>query len=154
MSRSLKEKRIAMQGKRLDNTLAKIEAGELYDIFKLLPDIAGGASWCGEIKDTAQRMREWLDLDKDYELDDLHDLGGDYANGECEDYYATINKRVQELSLWASGELDAEVQELNQGRDYPSLTDLHAQYLYVAMRQIWDAVADQAYLYTGEDASE
>ena len=143
-----------MNGKRLGDTLAKIEAGELYDIFKLLPDIAGGAEWCGEIKDTAQRMKEWLDPDKDYQLDDLHDLGGDYANGECEDYYATIEKRVRELRLWASYELDAEVQELNAGRDYPCLTDLHAQYLYVAMRQLWDAVADQAYLYTGEDAGE
>jgi hypothetical protein len=143
-----------MNGKQLTATLCKIEAGELYDIFKLLPDIAGGASWHGEIKDTAQRMQEFLDRESEYTLDDLRDLGGDYANGECEDYYATINKRVQELSLWASGEIDAEVQELNQGRDYPSLTDLHAQYLYVAMRQIWDAVADQAYLYTGEDDSE
>lgn len=146
----MKERGKAMNGKRLTATLSKIEAGELYSIFNLLPDIAGGASWAGEIKDTAQRMQEWLDPDKDYTLDDLRDLGADFANSECEDYYATINKRVQELSLWASGELDYEVQELNPLSSYPSLTDLNAQYLFCAMRQLWDAVADQAYLYTGE----
>lgn len=143
-----------MNGSQLTATLCKIEAGELYDIWKLLPDVASGASWIGEIKDTAQRMQEFLEKERDYTLDDLRDLGGDFANSECEDYYSTINKRIQELSLWASTDLDAEVQDLNSGKDsYPTFTELEAQYLYCAMRQIWDAVADQAFIHT-EEASE
>jgi hypothetical protein len=140
-------------GKELKTTLAKIEGGELFDIFNLLPEIAGGAEWLAEIKDCARSMGEWLDDDKDYDLDDLRDLGIDWANSECEDYYRNINARVQSLSLWASNDLDAQVQEINDGAGYPSLTDLNAQYLCSAMRQLWDAVADQAHTNT-EGASE
>jgi len=132
-------------GKELKATLQKIEDGERFDIFNLLPDIAGGEVWSAEIKDCARSMGEWLDDEKDYDLDDLRDLGGQWSNSECEDYYSNINKRVQDLSLWASNELDAEVQDINQGSEFPSLTDLNAQYLCSAMRQLWDAVADQAH---------
>ena len=132
-------------GKELKATLEKIEGGELFDIFNLLPEVAGGAEWVAEIKDCARSMGEWLDNEKDYDLDDLRDLGGDWSNSECEDYYNNINARVQALSLWASNDLDAEVQEINHGAEFPSLTDLNAQYLCSAMRQLWDAVADQAH---------
>lgn len=132
-------------GKQLTATLEKIREGELYDIFNLLPDIAGGAVWLDEVKDTAMSMQGYLNDDEEYSLEDLRDKGGEYANSECEDYYNNINTRVQALSLWASNELDEEVQMINEGRGYPSLTDLNAQYLCSAMRQMWDAVADQAY---------
>jgi hypothetical protein len=132
-------------GKELKVTLGKIEGGELFDIFNLLPDIAGGEAWAAEIKDCARSMADWLDEGRDYDLDDLRDLGGEWSNSECEDYYNNINARVQSLSLWASNDLDAEVQEINNGAEYPSLTDLNAQYLCSAMRQLWDAVADQAH---------
>ena len=134
-----------MNAKQLQDTLAKIEAGQLYDTFNLLPSIAGGANWVGEIKDCARSMSEWLDAEREYDLDDLRDLGGDWANSECEDYYSNINKRVQDLSLWASPELDDEVEQLGGVQAGASLTDSHAIYLYAAMRQIWDAVADQAF---------
>jgi hypothetical protein len=137
-------------GKELKATLQKIEDGETYEIFNLLPDIAGGEAWAAEIKDCARSMADWLDDEKDYDLDDLRDLGGQWANSECEDYYSNINKRVQDLSLWASNELDAEVQDINHGAEFPSLTDLNAQYLCSAMRQLWDAVADQAHQNTEE----
>jgi hypothetical protein len=132
-------------GKQLNATLEKIREGELYDIFNLLPDIAGGEVWLDEVKDTAMSMQGYLNDEEEYSLDDLRDKGGDFANSECEDYYKNINERVQSLSLWASNELDEEVQMINEGRDFPSLTDLNAQYLCSAMRQLWDAVADQAY---------
>ena len=132
-------------GKQLTATLEKIREGELYDIFNLLPDIAGGAVWLGEVKDTAMSMQGYLNDDEEYSLEDLRDKGGEYANSECEDYYNNINTRVQALSLWASNELDEEVQMINEGRGFPSRTDLNAQYLCSAMRQMWDAVADQAY---------
>lgn len=135
-----------MNGKQLQDTLAKIEAGQLYDTFRLLPTIAAGEVWVGEIKDCARSMSEWLDTEKEYDIDELRDLGSQWANSECEDYYSNINKRVQDLNLWASPELDEEVQELSGGAQLGStLTDLHAIYLYAAMRQLWDAVADQAF---------
>ena len=139
-----------MNGKQLKETLAKVEAGELYDIFNLLPEVAGGAAWVGEIKDCARSMSEWLDDEKEYSIDDLRDLSMSYAESEVEDYHSTINKRVQELSLWASSELDSDVQELNEGRDYPSLTDLNTQYLYAASVQLFGAVADQVFQNTEE----
>jgi hypothetical protein len=139
-----------MNGKRLKETLVKVEEGELYDIFNLLPEVAGGAAWLGIIKDTAQDMRDYLNDEDDYTLEDLRDLSMSYAERECEDYHSNINKRVQELSLWASPELDSDVQELNEGRDYPTLTDLNTQYLYAASVQLFSAVADQAFQNTEE----
>lgn len=139
-----------MNGKKLKETLVKVEEGELYNIFNLLPEIAGGAAWLGIIKDTAQDMRDYLNDEDDYTLEDLRDLSMSYAEREVEDYHVNINKRVQELSLWASPELDSDVQELNEGRDYPNLTDLNTQYLYAASVQLFSAVADQAYINTEE----
>lgn len=139
-------------GKELKATLAKIEGGQKYDIFNLLPEVAGGGVWSAEIEDCARSMAEWLDDEQDYSLDDLRDLGGQWSNSECEDYYKNINARVQALDLWASNDLDEEVQEINDGATYPSLTDLNSQYLCSAMRRLWDAVADQAHEHT-EDAS-
>ena len=144
-------------GKELKATLAKIEGGELFDIFNLLPDIAGGEAWAAEIKDCARSMGEWLDEGRDYDLDDLRDLGGEWSNSECEDYYNNINARVQSLSLWASNDLDAEVAELfnspmADGEAF-TLTQLQGQYLYCAMRQLWDAVADQAHQNTETGAN-
>ena len=134
-----------MNGKQLQDTLAKIEAGQLYDTFNLLPSIAAGEVWVGEIKDCARSMSEWLDAEREYDLDDLRDLGHQWANSECEDYYSNINKRVQDLSLWASPELDEEVNELGVQHEEISLTKLQSLYLYAAMRQLWDAVADQTF---------
>lgn len=137
-------------GKQLQGTLSKIEGGELFDIFNLLPEVAGGAEWVAEIKDCARSMADWLDAERDYDIDDLRDLGGQWSNSECEDYHKNINARVQSLDLWASNDLDAEVQEINDGAEFPSLTTLNAQYLCSAMRQLWDAVADQAHQNTEE----
>jgi hypothetical protein len=139
-----------MNGKDLQATLATIEAGQRYDIFNLLPTIAAGEVWLGEIKDCARSMSEWLDAERDYDLDDLRDLGHQWANSECEDYYSNINKRVQDLSLWASPELDCEVEELGGVQAGATLTDVHSLYLFAAMRQLWDAVADQAFQNTEE----
>lgn len=123
--------------------LDKVYQGELHDIFNLLPEVAGGEHWLGEIKDCADRMKDYLTDGDDYDIDDIRDLGWQFADSECEDYYSNINKRVQDLSLWASNDLDAEVQELM--RPNPTLTDLNSAYLYCAMRQLWDAVADQVF---------
>jgi hypothetical protein len=132
-------------GKELQATLARIEGGELFEIFPMLPEIAGGAAWLGEVKDCARSMADWLTDDRDYTLEDLRDIGAQWADSEGEDYYNNINTRVQDLSLWASNDLDTEVQELFSKESVPTLTELNGLYLYAAMRQLWDAVADQAH---------
>ena len=144
-----------MNGKQLKETLSKVEGGELYDIFNLLPEVAGGAAWVEAIKETAREMKDYLDDSSEYSIDDLRDLSLSYAERECENYHVNINKRVQELSLWASPELDSDVRELNEGRDdYPTLTDLNAQYLYCASVQLFGAVADQVHQNTEGESNE
>jgi hypothetical protein len=139
-----------MKGKQLQETLLKVEGGELYDIFNLLPEIAGGKAWLEAIEETARDMRDYLDGESDYTLEDLRDLSMSYAEREVENYHHRINERVQALCLWASPELDSDVQEVNEGRDYPSLTDLNTQYLYCASVQLFSAVADQVFQNTEE----
>lgn len=139
-----------MNGKQLKKTLLKVEGGELYDIFNLLPEVAGGSVWLDTIKDTAREVAEYLVDDEDYDLEDLRELSMGYAEGEVEDYHSNINKRVQELSLWASPELDSDVQELNEGASFPSLTDLNTQYLYCASVQLFSAIVDQVFQNTEE----
>lgn len=139
-----------MNGKQLKETLLKVEGGELYDIFNLLPEVAGGAVWVEAIKETARDMRDYLDDSIDYDIFDLRDLSMSYAEREVETYHRVINEKVQALSLWASPELESDVLELNEGRDYPSLTDLNTQYLYAASVQLFGAVADQVFQNTEE----
>jgi hypothetical protein len=124
----------------------------LYDIFNLLPDSVGGGEWLKEIQYTAGRVAEYIQTDEDYSLDDLRDLGFEYANGQCEDYYYNINAEVQALSLWGLDEVSELVAELNAGAPYPSFTELNAQYLFAGKRMVWDAVVDQAFTNTEEMA--
>ena len=142
-----------MNGKEIKATLSKIEGGELYEIFNLLPDIAGGEAWLGEIKDCAQRMQDYLNDEDDYDIDDIRDKGYEFADLEVEDYHSNINARVQELSLWASACLDVEVTDMVADDKEMTLTKMQGLYLYFAMRQVWDAVADQAFQNT-EEAEE
>ena len=140
-------------GKAIKATLDTIYEGELHDIFSLLPEVAGGEAWLGEIKDCAQRMQDYLNDDEEYDIDDLRDKGYESAESELEDYYSNINARVQELNLWASDCLDAEVTDMVADDKEMTLTKLQGLYLYFAMRQVWDAVADQAFQNT-EEATE
>lgn len=144
-----------MNGKQLKETLLKVEGGELYNIFNLLPEVAGGRLWLDAIKETARDMRDYLADEEDYDLDDLRDLSMSYAEREVENYHHRINERVQGLCLWASPELDSDVQELNQAPlgevNYPTLTDLNTQYLYAASVQLFGAVADQVFQNTEEE---
>jgi hypothetical protein len=139
-----------MNGKQLKETLAKVEAGELYNIFNLLPEVAGGRVWVEAIKETARDMKDYLDDSIEYDIYDLRDLSMSYAERECETYHRLINERVQALQLWASDELDDDVRELNQGAEYPTITQLNTQYLYCASVQLFGAVADQVHQNTEE----
>lgn len=141
-----------MEGKKLLETLSKIEGGELYDIFNLLPDSVGGEAWLLEIQYTAQRVSDYIEAEEDYSLEDLRDLGFEYANGQCEDYYFNINAEVQALSLWGLNEVSELVAEFNEGRPYPTFTELNAQYLFAGKRMVWDAIVDQMFTNTEEMA--
>jgi hypothetical protein len=139
-----------VKGVELLATLEKIKGGETYDIFNLLPDIAGGSVWLDEIKDTAMYVQGYVNADDDYGIDDLRDYGHEYADGQCETYYKNINDEVQSLSLWASNEIDEGVAELADGIE-PTLTKLQSLYLFVAKRMVWDAVVDQTFQHTTTD---
>lgn len=134
-------------GKALRETLRDIEDGANYNIYNLLPNGASGFAWGDEVFSGARTLRDWIDPDKNYELDDLRDMVGQIADGETQDYHANINKRVQALTLWAYDELDELVQEFfpHNVSDQPTLNDLNSRYLYAGMRILFDAIVDQAY---------
>ena len=127
-----------MNGKDIKAILATITTdsmtnGSMSELWAELPDFISGGSWVEEIHDMAQKCADWLTDDQDYTDDLAADLPYQLADSEVEDYYASINKRVQDLSLWAYGELDDEVEELC-GPGSQTLTDLNSLYLYAAMR--------------------
>ena len=125
-------------------TVENLPAGKLGDLWRKLPDYVAGPNWLGEIADTASRWLDYIYEDKDYQLEDLLDYIGELANGECEDYYTNINKRVQSLSLWAYPELDLMVAELGSAGD-GTLTGLNSLYLYAAMDNLYRCVIEYAY---------
>lgn len=142
-----------MKGKNLLVTLKKIEEGETYDIWNLLPDVASGEEWAGEIIDGAQAVAGYIQEDEDYNIDDLRDNSHEYADGCTASSYRHIHDQVHELRLWASNDIEAEVSEL-AGNEVVSLTKLEALYYYTAMRMVFDAVADQAFENTEEEEEE
>lgn len=132
---------------------ANLPGGNMGGLWDKLPDYVGGGNWIGEIIDAADRWRDYIYEDKDYSLDDLTDYIGELSNGECEDYYSNINKRVQDLSLWARPELDQAVEELG-GSNVGTLTSLNSLYLYAAMEALFRAVIEYAYERAAELESE
>ena len=117
--------------------------GDMASLWELLPDHVAGPQWVAEIVDSARTLADWLTDDRDYSLDDLQDMTGEIANCEIEDYYSTINRRVQELSLWASTDLDEEVSSTYAG-PIVTYTDMNSAYLYCAMRGLHDVLAQWA----------
>lgn len=110
------------------------------NIWQYLPDYVAGSSWRGEILDAAMSLSDYIYEDKDYSADDLTDYVGELADRECEDYYSNINKRVQELSLWAYPALDLIVADMGNNSNGITLTDLNSLYLYAAMRELYDGI--------------
>lgn len=138
-------------GATLKAVLATITAENLPEsLWDKLPEHVAGAQWRGEVWGAARTLSDWLD-DSDYELFQLTDLAPSLADSEVEDYYSNINRRVQELSLWAVAELDEEVAV--SGIKCESLTDMNAAYLYCAMRGLYHVLAEWAYE-TAEELAE
>ena len=132
-----------------------LPGGNMSALWDKLPDYVAGPNWIGEIIDAASQWEGYIYEDKDYSLDDLTDYVGELANSECEDYYSNINKRVQELSLWAYPEIDSNVLELiDPERGDLSITGLNSLYLYAAMRSLFQAVIEYAYERAAELESE
>ena len=116
--------------------------GSLSELWTLLPDYVAGPNWVGEIADAADRLTGYFyDVDDYTNEDKLSDYVHEIANGECEDYYSNINKRVQDLNLWAYPALDYEVAELTGNQFDGTLTGLNSIYLYAAMRELYSAIA-------------
>jgi len=134
---------------------ANIPGGNMSALWDKLPDYIAGPNWIGEIIDAASQWEDYIYEDKDYSLDDLTDYVYELANGECEDYYSNINKRVQDLALWAYPEIDSDVQELTDGQLVDiTLTGLNSLYLFAAMRSLFAAVIEYAYERAEELESE
>ena len=65
------------------------------------------------------------------------------ANGKV--MYSNINKRVQDLSLWAYPAIDSDVEELTGGQLVDiTLTGINSLYLFAAMRSLFQAVIEYA----------
>ena len=115
--------------------------GSLSELWTLLPDYVAGPNWVGEIIDAADQLVGYVYGNDDTSEDKLSDYVHELANSECEDYYSNINKRVQDLSLWAYPALDYEVAELTGNQFDGTLTGLNSIYLYAAMRELYSAIA-------------
>lgn len=126
--------------------------GSMGYLWEMLPDNVAGPQWVGEIVAAADTFADWLDDEREYDLDDLHDMTYSLADSEVEDYYSNINRRVQELSLWASVELDEEV--ANSGISIVTYTDMNSAYLYCAMRGLYYVLAQWAIDVAGEMEEE
>ena len=132
-----------------------LPGGNMSALWDKLPDYVAGPNWIGEIIDAASQWQGYVYDDKEYSLDELTDYVGELANGECENYYSNINKRVQDLSLWAYPEIDSDVLELiDPERGDLSITGLNSLYLYAAMRSLFQAVIEYAYERAAELESE
>ena len=142
-----------MNAKALKATLATVTIesmtnGTMSSLWEVLPDMVSGQEWVAEIVDCADRVCDYLS--DEVEEDELTELSYQFAESEVEDYYKNINARVQALSLWANSDLDEEVAELRHGKEGCSLTDLNSDYLYCAMRGLFQVVAQWAWDNTEE----
>lgn len=122
-------------------TTENMTNGTMSELWAELPDMVSGADWVGEVVDCAWKIAEYIYDSEEVTEDQISDWAWQFAESEIEDYYSNINKRVQTLSLWAYSELDDEVAEMRHGKEGCSLTDLNSDYLYCAMRGLFDCVA-------------
>ena len=99
--------------------------GSMSSLWEMLPDYVAGSQWVGEIVDLSEQLSDYC---------------AEIADGETQDYYSNINKRVQELSLWAYPTLDVSVAELGT-HNAGTITSLNSLYLYCAMRESLESIA-------------
>ena len=115
--------------------------GSMSSLWEMLPDYVAGSQWVGEIVDLAEQLSDYFTDGEDVEDYKLSDYCAEIADGETQDYYSNINKRVQELSLWAYPALDVSVAELGYDGNDGTITSLNSLYLYCAMRESLESIA-------------
>jgi hypothetical protein len=121
------------------------------DIWSSLPEVAGGAAWAREIMDAAESIKGYLTAGEEYDLDDLNDYANEYADSCCETYYKTIHDLVHDLRLWASNDIEADLEAMGYADNPPaSLVKWEALYLYSAMTIAWRVVLEQAFTFAEE----
>jgi hypothetical protein len=109
-------------------------------LWEMLPDYVAGSQWVGEITDLAEQLSDYFTDGEDVQDYKLSDHCAEIADSETQDYYSNINKRVQELSLWAYPALDVSVAELGT-HNAGTITSLNSLYLYCAMRESLESIA-------------
>jgi hypothetical protein len=114
--------------------------GSMSSLWEMLPDYVAGSQWVGEIADLAEQLSDYFTDGEDVQDYRLSDYCAEIADCETQDYYSNINKRVQELSLWAYPALDVSVAELGT-HNAGTITSLNSLYLYCAMRESLDSIA-------------
>jgi len=116
--------------------------GSMGSLWEMLPDYVAGSQWVGEIVDLSEQLSGYFTDGEDVEDYKLSDYCAEIADGETQDYYSNINKRVQELSLWAYPALDLSVADSGwDTREDGTLTGLNSIYLYYAMRESLESIA-------------
>jgi len=127
-------------------TLDSMTNGSMSELWQEFPDYVRGSNWVGEILDAAGQLVGYVD-DESVDQDKFNDYVYELADGEIQDYYSNINKRVQDLSLWAYPELDESVAEINYDGTMGdgSLTGMNSLYLYSAMRDLYSAITRWAF---------
>ena len=115
--------------------------GSMGSLWQELPSYVAGGIWAAEIVDLAEQLNDYFNAGDDVEEYRLSDYANEIADYNTQDYYSTINKRVQELSLWAYPALDLAVAELGGGVNDGTLTGLNSLYLYAAMSECANAIA-------------
>lgn len=133
-----------MNGKAILKVVNEIENGEYYSVWNLLPDVASGEEWVGEIKDACSSLRDYINEEEDYDLDEMRDWSAEYADNACASSYKYIHDQVHALSLWASNDIESEIEDFG-ALATTDIKKLESLYYYVAMRMVFDAVADQAH---------
>lgn len=133
-----------MEGKKLLDSLSRIEDGDFGRLFSYLPTIASGEHWRNEVIYCAGRVKDYLTEGGDYLEETLLSTDSEYADSQVETYYSQIHEANHNLGLWASPELDEAVEDCGFA---PStvMTDLEKAYYYVASAIIWQAVVREAF---------
>lgn len=132
-----------MNGKAILETLEQIKSGnDYFDLWRTLPEVAGGAAWIEEIKDACQAVAEYISEDEDYTEDELREYSHEYADNACASSYKYIHDQNHALSLWASDEIEAEAEQY--GTQEFSIRKLESLYYYIAMRATFEAVVTEA----------
>ena len=152
---------MTVTAEQLTQALDRIYNGGEYsyenfgDIWSSLPEVASGPKWVKKVMDAAESIKGYLTAGEEYDLDDLSDYANEYADSCCETYYKTIHDQVHDLSLWASNDIEADLEAMGYADNPPaSLVKWESLYLYSAMAITWRVVLEQAFTFAEELAEE